>query len=251
MTVQHTITGSTLRLRIPIAAEHRGKLMSLRATAWHGVPRLVRGWHNVEAPSEAIVIDHEVELNQAVVYTLTIDGQDVFSHTFSVPSATPVISDPRRGHHIAVTILDWPEAISERTGQVLHVDRSSSPVLIDGVELAPTSVITVIHNVDEGSAQRLAEVIAGQSVVRIRPACADLPTVWASIRGRRRRKFSRRPDSVAVDVLELHHIDQPDQELRAIGSTLGDLHAAVPTTLADINARWATLGDLAFEDLST
>ena len=245
------VARGTVRLRVTIAAGNVGKELTITATAAGRPMREVRGWRRVKAPTIAVVIDHEAELGVPVRYAVLINGVEIEAVTLVVPSEWPLLTDPIRGRSVPVVIQEWPETHYERAGHELEISGSPDPVIIDGVEMRPTSTLTLIHPIGGDSAKVLEDLIAQRSVVRIRPSCSGLPTEWVSVRGRRRRRFSTAPDSALVDVLELRHLGQPNPDEPAAGNTLGDLNAAVPGKLADIVTRWpGVLADIAFEDLT-
>ena len=246
-----TVSAGTVRLRITIAAGTVGKALTITAAATGRAARTLRGWRDVPAPAIAVAVDHEAELNLPVRYAVLIDGVEVESVTLTVDAPLPILVDPIRGNPLEVIIQEWPAEDYERTGHEVTVAGSSAPVIIDGIETSARSSITLIHPPSGSTADQLADALRAGSRLRIRPACPDLPTVWASARGRRRRRFSTAPGSAIVDEIELRHTAQPAPDTAAVGNTLGDLHAAVPTTLAAIAARWpGVLADIAFEDLT-
>lgn len=249
--IEVSTSPGTVRLRVGLTAAQVGKALTVSATADGGQPRIVRGWDAVPAPLTAVVIDHEAELTVPVRYSVTLDGVEVEAATTTLPATFPLLTEPIRGTHIPVIIQEWPERSYERQGQVLEISRSADPIVIEGVEMRPQSTITVIHPTDGTSAADLVTLLAGSSVLRIRPACTSLPTEWVSVRSRRRRAFSRRPGAAWVDVMELRHLGQPAPDEVAVGATLGDLHEAVPGTLGDIRTRWpGVLADIAYEAFS-
>lgn len=254
--IPHIVSAGTVRMQITVSTADIGRDMTIVATASGGVPRIVRGWDATPAPSIAIVVDHEAELNTAILYTVLIDGVEVDSLTVTVPSEMPLITDPIYGRHIPVIIQSWPERTHERAGQVLHAAGRREPIVIDGLELAPSSTITLI-SADPNRARDLERMIADRSVVRVRPACGDLPTDWVSARDRSRRRFSRRAESATVDEISLAHTGQPEPGTPAVANSLAELDAYVtarlghPGTLSDIAEIWpGTLADIALTDLT-
>lgn len=251
--------GPTLRALILITGADVGRSMTVRVapdTPPWGTAEfeagVVRGWFEVPAPASAVIVDHELPLGVPVAVQVYLDGVLVVSGYAGYASVdAPLLTDPIWGQHIPVTILTWDVRQYERAGQVLEVSGSPSPVIIDSFERRATSTLRVLHRTGTDSASRLAARLAASSVLMIRPSCAHLEAAWVSVRARRRSRFSKAPDSAIVDELELVHIDKPWPDMRAVLSTLAELHAAVPTTLAAIRTRWpGTLGDIALEDLS-
>lgn len=240
-------SNGTVRLKVTLSSGV-GSPMTVTATAPGRETRILRGWDAVTAPAVAVIVDHEAELNVGVRYAVLISGVEVEASTVTLASALPLLSDPIYGRHIPVTIQSWPEMSRETTGHELQVVGNPAPIIIEGVEMLPKSSITLIH--PAGSAALLDAALTSSSVLRVRPSCPHLPTEWVSVRSRRRRKFSQRPDSADVDALELTHLGMPAPDTVGVGGTLGDLAAEVPTTLAAIAARWTTLADIAFEDLT-
>ena len=244
-----TAANGTVRLRETIPAPSVGKVLSVRCTPTSGQPYTVRGFRDIEAPAEIIVVDHEAPLGQSLVYQVIVAGVVLSSATITVTSALPLLTHPVYGRSVPVTIQSWPERTHAQAGQVLPIADAKFPFIIDGMELAATSTLTTIAAA--AAHDDLEALLAGQSMLRVRPTCSHIPADWVSVRGRRTRRFSLRADSAHVDALELQHVAMPDPDTAAVGNTLGDLHAAYPVKLGDINAAFpGTLGDIAFADLT-
>lgn len=196
----------------------------------------VRGWDQriVGTAGQYMAIDHEAPLNEQLTVSLRVGTNAAISRTFTVPSNVPILSDPISGEGVHVTIQAWPEMAYERRGNTITISDSVWPVIIDGQEQAPSSTLTLLHNLVPSSAGDLERILSRGSVLRVRPSCPGMPAAWVSARGRRRGLFSRRPDSATVDVIELLHTAMPSPDVGAIGSTLQDLANMYPGTLGDI-----------------
>lgn len=242
--------GGSVRILWWSASSDFGKLATITVTTPDGASRIVRGFETVTVSEVAVVVDHEAELGRPLTYRSIIDGVTVDQVQVTVTSELPLITDPIRGRHVPVTIQSWPQVQHERAGSVIQIADSPEPVVVDGVESLGTSTITLIHSAGDDSADALQALLASSSVLVIRPTCADLPMRWASARDRTRKRFSRSPGSRWVDVIELVYLGMPWPDMPAQGNTLGDLHAAVPTTLGDIAARFPNLALLAFTDVT-
>ncbi|MGN8690014.1 hypothetical protein ACTND8_08940 [Atopobiaceae bacterium HCP3S3_F7] len=249
VSISTTITGWTVRFRVDVDADKVGLPITVMATA-ADVERPVRGWSRPRpAPASLVAIDHEASLSHPTRYDVVISGRIAASATVTVPSALPVITDPIRGRHIPVTIGSWDEWAHDRNQISLTVARRRDPIILDAVEMLPTSTITLIHTA--GGAAALADLLQDQSLVQIRPTCPYLPTAWVSCGARKRSLFSHAPGSATVDQISVQHIGQPAPDTTAQGNTLRDLALAVPTTLAAIAARWPQMIDIAYEDLAS
>lgn len=248
-------SGGTMRFRVALYTNDRGNPITIKVIHSRG-EYIIRGWdHRLEKDPtlvNVLVVDHEAPLNERLrVLAIVGDGERSDERFITVPSATPLITDPLRGLSVPVTIQSWPEFTHERAGKVLEISDNRYPFIIDGFERAPVSTITLIHNVKDGSASALADLLESRSSLRIRPSCPAMEAAWVSARGRSRRPFSKREDSAMVDTIELFHTAMPDGNQQAIGNTLMDLYNAVPTTLLDISQRWPLrLIDISLEDLN-
>lgn len=243
-----TAANGTVRLRITVDAGDVGEPVTITATPDGGETRIVRGWDSVPATATVVALDHEADLNRSTRYAVLINGVETEAQDITLTADLPLVSDPVGGESVPVIIQDWPEFDHDRIGTEVQVAGSSSVVIIDGLEMMPRSSITMI--VSAAAEVMLAALLADSSVVQIRPTLPYLPTVWASARGRKVRRFSRRTDSALVVELPLTHVAMPNPDDPAVGNTLEDLHNAEPGTLQDIADRWTTLADIAFEDLT-
>ena len=139
-----TAANGTVRLRETIPALDVGKVLSVRCTPTTGEPYTVRGFRDIEAPAEIIVVDHEAPLGQSLVYQVIVAGVVLSSATITVTSTLPLLTHPVYGRSVPVTIQSWPERAHEQSGQVLPIADAKFPFIIDGMELAATSTLTTI-----------------------------------------------------------------------------------------------------------
>jgi len=247
------VNEGTIRFRLGIYSADEGFPATITVIHSRG-SYILRGWNRRIAEDSTVVVDHEAPLNEPLRIVAEVHREGIFptiEKVVTVPSVFSLVGDPLRGGGVPVTIQSWLDLTHERAGKLLEISDSRYPVIIDGFELAPVSTITLIHNVEAGSASRLADMLGDRSPVRIRPSCPSMEAAWVSARSRRRRRFSGREDSALVDIIELVHTAMPNSDQQAVGNTLMDLNNAVPTTLLAISERWPSrLQDIALEDLN-
>jgi len=171
----------------------------------------------------------------------------------TVASDLPVLADPRGGVAVQVTVAEWTEITIDGTATPVQVDvedtADDATVWILGPDGARTATVTLRADADQLATVR--QILASGRPMLLRGSQPGLEDPWLIGRGRRERRVTNNvTDWRRYLVLDVGiPTGAPDPTVPVMGDTLGDLAAAVPTTLADIAATWATLGDIAAADL--
>lgn len=162
----------------------------------------------------------------------------------------PVLSHPVTGEQVQLTIVDWPELSYDNGRKVMRIPRRRSPVVMTGIEYMPTSSPELMTKT-AAEMRRFRALVEPGDALLLRPSCPGIEDAYMSLATRTEARMTvRAADQVRIHEMDADHVEAPDMHLRGRGDTLGDLHQAVPTTLADIHARWpGRLFDIADADL--
>lgn len=206
--------------------------------------------------TSGVVPDWTVPLRQPVRYGVThTGGTSWWSDLLTVDADRPTLIEPIRGQRATVTVVSWPDEDATPQTRELSVPGRPDPITIPGVMESPTSTIELLtFTTDE--ARALESLLADGKTVRLR-GWGTVEDTWLSVRGHSRRRFAPHllNSQTRIHTLEVRHTSMPDPTVRAIATTLGDLHAFMQAqipgaTLADIHDRWpGTLLDIAADPL--
>lgn len=181
--------------------------------------------------------------------TITVTGPPISG---MAGRAGAVLSDPRRGIHVPVVVLDEhvPTGRKSRAAAV-DVEGRASRVIITSVEGAPTRTPRFLTEtlLDAAAAD---EVLAPGRAVLLRSSCPAVPDEWLQPVGDRTVGLLAGSGSpVRVHALGETEVlaGNPEPDVRALGDTLADLATVVPTTLIALSAQWASLAAIAAADL--
>lgn len=200
-------------------------------------------------------VDGDVPFGPKVAsITYHLDGRSVTMPAEDRP--WEVLSNPFTGEAanvIGTTIgpRSWHSATAVTYRDIRVWD---APMVHSRPEQAPTQELA-LFTTSRRDREAVARMMSTRSPLLLRSPHTGWDDVWFAIEG------DRAEERLAGRLINeewrrhswtLHTVPRPDVSTsgRHVSDTLGDLHAAVPTTLGDIAARWATLGDIAMDTLA-
>lgn len=201
--------------------------------------------------------DWTVPVRQPVRYGVRHStGVTWWSELVTADADRPTLIEPIRGNRAVVTVKSWDEQSATPQTRELSVPGRPDPITIPGVMETPTSTLELLTftTVEEVTLEAL---LADGKTVRLR-GWGTVEDTWLSVRGHSKRRFAPHllNSETRVHSLEVRHTAMPDPLVRAVATTLGQLHnfmeatAGPGATLADIHARWpGTLLDIAADPL--
>ena len=217
-----------------------------------GTLRPVIGAQGIPA-RDTVLIDPEPTLNRPTWWRVVLStGQSQTTATpVTVAATLPVLSSPRtRAHVVLDSIQDWPELVYPQRVTVVDVVGRRQRAILADVEGSPSSkpILVTASGPDLDVFRRLC---APGVPLLLRGSVPGVEPAWIQVTGRTERRITLRADDWRRrHLLDVQHLeDTPDAGVPVVGDTLGDLAAAVPTTLGAIAARWSTLGQIATADL--
>jgi hypothetical protein len=260
MTMSLTITAAAVsdyqaRLTLTVTTPTAGATIDLYRDDLSGVLVPVLGATDLLPAST--VVDDVPALNRMTWYrAIASTGETAMTMaSVTIYSDLPVLSDPRGGRAVQVTVAEWNETSIDSTSSSVQIDTEDpagdAVVWLIGPDGPATATLTL--RTDDGPKLAAARTIlkAGRPLL-LRGSQPGLEDPWFVLAGQRRERRVtnnvtdwRRYMVLPVGVLS----GAPDPTSQVLGDTLGDLAAAVPGTLADIAAIWATLSDIAAADL--
>lgn len=209
-----------------------------------GVRSPVRGAQNIAAPgSDLVITDHEAPFGKSVTYVFVKSYTDgTTGETVSAPvvltTARPWISHPITGVGVTATITEWSELAYAARRNVIAVAGRSRPIAISDRRLAPTSQVTMLTKT-RSDLLALRTLLGLGDVLLVRPVCDAVEGDYLSIGDVTEARVKPTGDGAGSDwrrlvSMDAQAVDIPDTSIPAVGDTLADLNAYVPTTLADI-----------------
>lgn len=196
--------------------------------------------------------DPAAELDVPIHYVAVLStGETVESASVLLIVGYPVLSIPHRGLQVSVTIADeGRDKVRKSRATVLEVEGRPDPIVVWDVRGAETRApVLLVRTRDELQAVR--DIFASGEPVLLRAPCPTIEDFWfISVDSITEAPVRRSSWAHLVTISQALVVPEaPESWLRSAGDTLGDLATAVPGTLADIAATWATLGDIAAADL--
>lgn len=241
VTVTVTLTGTSGTMTV-YRVDAEGQEVKLPAAV--GVPAASGVWTDAEAPL-GVPVTYEARLSSGIVYV----SDPV---TLTVPGGLPILSDPYRGLFapVRVVTLDDDESHASRA-TALDIEGRASRIVLWDVEGAPRWQLQFMTHT-EADQLTIDRIAATGDPVLLRTGCPGVPDAWLQRIGDRTvarwRKTGETRLHTWADCEVLPGTWRPG--VRPVGDTLADLDVAVGgTTLGDIATRWATLLDIASEDL--
>jgi hypothetical protein len=244
------------RVLVTIAGTTAARLTLFRDAG--GVRSVVRGaLDQVPSAGSLLIFDNEAPFGVDLVYTVRETGAgggttDIVSNTIRLDASAPWLTNPITGDGVHVTIQDWPELAYGSRMSVLDVAGRVAPVVVSDLRTAPTSTLVVITQTQTQLAA-LRHLLAPGDIILLRAICDAVEGSYLAVGDVTEARW--RPNSLAGDpfpagsdwrrlvTLSCTAVDQPSPALPAVGDTLGDLAAFVPTTLGDIAATWPSPPD--------
>lgn len=255
--------------KVQITAEGiTGDTMTLyRAVAGNRFP--VRGALNAPPTGTAMVwVDHGAPFGVPVQYVLveqdaaTETETETVSNQVTLLSSAPWITNPITGEGVEITIETWPELTYAARQTLVDVSGRPAPIVVSDVRSAAASGMTLLTRTRE-QLYALRDVLASGDVLQVRPVCGAVETEYIAVgtvtESRYREKSGLHATLPAGSdwrrrvALDVQIVEQPFPQIPAVGDTLADLAAYVPTTLADLAEAFgpdATLLTIAATDLS-
>lgn len=215
-----------------------------------GVRSPVRGAQNIAAPgSDLVVTDNEAPFGKSVTYVFVksyVDGTtgETVSAPVELTTALPWISHPITGEGVTATITEWTELAYAARRTVIAVAGRSRPIAISDRRLAPTSQLTMLTKT-RSDLLALRSLLALGDVLLVRPVCDAVEGDYLSIGDVTETRAKPTGDGAGSDwrrliTMDAQSVDIPDTSIPAVGDTLADLNAYVPTTLADLATAFGT-----------
>ena len=247
------VTGWRARVSLTVTTPTVGATITLYRDDLSGVLVPVLGASGL-APASTVV-DDVPALNRPTWWrAIASTGETAITAApLTVTSTLPVLSDPRGGRAVQVTIAEWNE---------LEIESSSTSVLVDVEDPADDAVVWLIGSdgarrasitlrTDDGPTLTEARAIlkAGRALL-LRGSQPGIEDPWLVVTGRRERRVTNTvTDWRRYLVLSAGlPISAPDPTVPVLGDTLQDLSDAY-ATLGAINTAYATLGAIAQADL--
>ena len=245
-----TSPGGRARVTVEVEAGTTMRMSVYRVVGGRDVPLL----GGRDLPAESTVIDDvEVDLNVPVRWRAVLsDGFSAVSDFVVVTSQYPILSNPYTGRWVPVVLVSLGEEQAGQRGKAIDIEESDQVVFVYDVESAVRREITLM-TLTAAARNAFLELVAAGGPLLLRCACQRHPVGWFVRDGGQRT--SKKLDPLSRNDWWVHSwaatvsVAAPRPDERPVGDTLGDLHQAVPTTLAAIAAQWATLGDIARADL--
>lgn len=247
------VTGWQARLSLTVTSPTVGATIGLYRDDLSGVLVPVLGASAL--PPGSTVVDDVPALNRPTWWrAIASTGETAITATpVTVTSTLPILSDPRGGRAVQVTIAEWNELAIESSSTSVVVDvedpADDAVVWLIGSDGARTATITL--RTDDGPTLAEARSIlkAGRALL-LRGSQPGIEDPWLIVTGRRERRVTNTvTDWRRYLVMEAGlPISAPDPTVPVLGDTLQDLADAY-ATLAAINTTYATLGDIAQADL--
>lgn len=222
----------------------------------------VRGAQGIPNDPDMVVIDNEAPFGKPIryIYIKTYaDGSTVetVSNVVELTTDLPWISHPITGVGVQATITEWTDLTYAARQTIVAVAGRARPIAISDVRLAPSSDLTLLTKTRDALTE-LRGLLALGDVLLIRPACDAVEGDYLAIGDVTETRVNPTGDGAGSDwrrliKLEAQAVDIPDTAIPAIGDTLADLAAYVPTTLADLATAFganATLLTIAQTDVS-
>ncbi len=222
-------------------------------------PRVpVRGYLTYDPTTDGFVaFDNEAPLARPVFYVLEVTRTDDTIATYTTAAAVvlasdyPVISEPVQGDSVDLSaIVTW--ATLERTGRASVVDvvDRPDPIVVSAGLTSPSSSPTL--RTDTVAARRSVRTLLELSqVLLIRDPHPDVEDAYIVVGKVSEQRLTNDPTDVRRwHVLDVRHVGIPAVGITSPGDTLQDLADAFPGTLADVNAHFATLLDIAAADMA-
>lgn len=199
----------------------------------------------------AVVTDREYPRSRQFLYQLryidALTGSVVVSSEWVVPPVETLarVSNPVTGTGVDLTVVQWPERAFSSRSVALDVDGRTDPYVLTSPMRAPVSEV-VLRTLTAGEWRSLERLLRRGAVVQLRPSAAAVDDVYLSVLDYRQARLTRRAeDARRVHTVSVVEVGMPAPDVEAPGSTLADLHAAFPGTLADIDAAFTFLWEIA------
>lgn len=226
-----------------------GLTMTLyRDTAFGRVP--VPGVQSITATT-MVVTDHAVPLNRPVTYGVALsDGQVFTAAPVTLVSELCLLTNPVSGAVADVWIATWPDRTFDTPSTVVKVPGRRSPIIIQDIEGAAASNPELLTRTRD---QRLSveNLTATGELLLIRTVSVDVPDAYLAITNRAEKRLSNSSRSTSrLHALTVQEVGAESVTELGLGSTLGDLAAVVPGTLAALAQMFpgGTLLDIAATD---
>ena len=191
-----------------------------------------------------VVVDNEAPFGVPLVYTLTQTYADGTTSTVESNEVIltgvelPWLTNPITGEGVDATIADWPELSYPGRQTIVDVSGRSAPLVISDVRGTPTSELVVLTRTRD-QLVRLRHLLHTGDVVQVRPVCGAVEAAYLAVGEVTETRYRPAGDGAGSDwrrlvTLAAQAVDQPTPRIPAVGDTLADLAAYVPTTLADL-----------------
>ena len=236
------VTGWAARLVVTVSGATVGATLTVTRD---GSPVL----GGVGLPAASTVLhDAAPPLNRRLSWTAALStGESATAVLPGIKSRRTIVSSPHRGLIAECTAAEQGQTQHEARVAVIPIENSPQPVIIEDRQLPPAYDREFDTDPDaETDAFHAVASLAGTLLVR--HTCPTVRDAWVRQTGTRRSE-THHPDDWVTHTLSLMEVGIPDVSMPASGDTLGDLAAAIPTSLGDIAAEWSTLGDIAAADL--
>lgn len=227
-----------------------------------GVRTPVRGAQGITSASDLVVNDNEAPFGKSVTYVYVktyVDGtsSETYSDPIELTTALPWISHPITGVGVSATITEWSELAYAARQTVIPVAGRSRPIAISDKRLAPTSELTMLTK-SRSDLLAMRSLLSLGDVLLVRPVCDAVEGDYLSIGDVVEQRVKPTGEGAGNDwrrlvSMNVQAVDIPDTAIPAIGDTLADLAAYVPTTLEALSAAFgagATLLTIAETNLT-
>lgn len=227
-----------------------------------GVRTPVRGGQGYPSSSDVVLVDNEAPFGKEVryIYVKTyVDGTtaETTSNPVELTTELPWISHPITGIGVTATIAEWTDLAYAARQTIVAVSGRSRPIAISDKRLAPSSELTMLTQT-RADLMGLRHLLSLGDVLLVRPVCDAVEGDYLSIGDVTESRVKPTGDGAGSDWRRLvsmsaQAVDLPDTAIPAIGDTLADLAAYVPTTLAELATSFganATLLTIAETNLS-
>lgn len=214
----------------------------------------VRGFVDRTDAIDFVAYDYEAPLERPTFYVLevyrTAGRTEVAAGPVQLAATHPIVSNPVTGELVELAAVEvWPELNYKGRVSVIAVVGRRDPVVVSDAATSPSSQ-PVLRTDDVGTRQLLRDLLSTGQVVLLRAPEPDVEDAYLAVT----EWTEQRITTAAADVRRRHqltaeHSAPPALAVSAIGDTLADLEAAVPTTLAAVSTTFTTLLEIAATDL--
>lgn len=230
-----------------------------------GVRTPVRGGQSAptSTSSDLVLIDNEAPFNKDVRYVFIktyTDGtsSETVSNLVELTTELPWISHPITGVGVSLTIAEWTDLAYSARQTIVAVAGRARPIAISDRRLAPSSELSMLTKT-RADLLALRNLLSLGDVLLVRPVCDAVEGDYLAIGDVTESRVKPTGDGAGGDWRRLvnmscQSVDLPDTSIPAVGDTLADLNAYVPTTLADLATAFganATLLTIAETNLAT